>query len=76
MDYVQTIKDELQQFADKDKAEFLSRYFKVYPGGHGSGDIFIGVTVPNQRMNIYALIIPVVLLTPFCLTIFERNIFG
>jgi 3-methyladenine DNA glycosylase AlkD len=49
MDYVQTIKDELQQFADKDKAEFLPRYFKVYPGGYGAGDIFIGVTVPNQR---------------------------
>jgi len=49
MDYVRTIKDELQQFADKDKAEFLPRYFKVYPGGYGAGDIFIGVTVPNQR---------------------------
>jgi len=49
MEYVQIIKDELQQLSDQAKAAFLPRYFKVYPGGYGAGDIFIGVTVPNQR---------------------------
>ncbi len=49
MDYAQTIKAELQQFADKNKAEFLPKFFKVYPGGYSAGDIFIGVTMPKQR---------------------------
>jgi len=49
MEYVQIIKNELQQLSDQTKAAFLPRFFKVYPGGYGAGDIFIGVTVPNQR---------------------------
>lgn len=49
MNYVQTIKDELQQYADKEKAAFLPKFFQAYPGGYGAGDEFIGVSVPNQR---------------------------
>ncbi|HBV96334.1 MAG: DNA alkylation repair protein [Peptococcaceae bacterium BICA1-7] len=49
MDYVQTVKDELEQCADKEKAEFLPKFFQAYPGGYGAGDVFIGVSVPNQR---------------------------
>lgn len=49
MNYYQTIKDELQQYVDKEKAAFLPRFFKTGPGGYGEGDLFIGITVPNQR---------------------------
>ncbi len=49
MDYTQIIKDELQHYVDPKKAEYLPRFFKVYPGGYGAGDSFIEVTVPNQR---------------------------
>ncbi|SFG08856.1 DNA alkylation repair enzyme [Desulfotomaculum arcticum] len=49
MDHYQTIKGELQQYADKEKAAFLPKFFKAGPDGYGAGDVFIGVTVPNQR---------------------------
>ncbi|MHB9094850.1 MAG: DNA alkylation repair protein [Eubacteriales bacterium] len=49
MNRVQTIKHELNQYSDQKKAGFLPKFFKVYPGGYGEGDKFIGVTVPNQR---------------------------
>lgn len=49
MDYVQEIKDELRQYADQQKAEFLPKFFRAYPGGYGEGDLFVGVSVPNQR---------------------------
>lgn len=49
MQLLQTIKDELNQYIDKAKAEFLPRFFKTQPGGYAEGDRFIGVTVPNQR---------------------------
>lgn len=37
MDYYQSIKDELQQYADKEKAEFLPKFFKTNPGDYGVG---------------------------------------
>ena len=43
------LKQELQSFASKGKAEFLPRFFKAGPGGYAEGDRFIGVTVPNCR---------------------------
>ncbi|KJS73487.1 MAG: DNA alkylation repair protein [Desulfotomaculum sp. BICA1-6] len=46
---VQMIKDELLQYSDAGKAAFLPKFFKTNPGGYAEGDIFIGVTVPNQR---------------------------
>jgi 3-methyladenine DNA glycosylase AlkD len=39
----------LQEFASKEKAVLLSRYFKTGPGDYGEGDIFWGITVPAQR---------------------------
>lgn len=39
---------ELQNAADPRKAEGLARYFQVRPGGYGEGDIFLGLTVPQQ----------------------------
>lgn len=46
---VNNLKEELKKYIDKEKAEFLPRFFKVAPGEYGEGDVFIGVTVPNQR---------------------------
>lgn len=44
-----TVKNELQQYADPEKAEILTRFFKAVPGGYGEGDRFMGVKVPLQR---------------------------
>ncbi len=41
--------EELQASADPEKAAFLPKFFRAFPGGYGEGDIFIGVTVPKQR---------------------------
>ncbi|EOD01160.1 DNA alkylation repair protein [Caldisalinibacter kiritimatiensis] len=49
MDKIKEIKEELNKYIDKEKAEFLPKFFKSYPGGYGEGDLFIGVSVPNQR---------------------------
>ena len=49
MNYYQTVKEELKQYADKEKAEFMPKFFKTNPGDYGAGDVFIGVSVPNQR---------------------------
>ncbi|HZK24056.1 MAG TPA: DNA alkylation repair protein [Oscillospiraceae bacterium] len=44
-----SLKKELQQLVDPEKADFLPQFFKAYPGGYGEGDLFIGVKVPDQR---------------------------
>jgi 3-methyladenine DNA glycosylase AlkD len=40
----------LKEVADPVKAAFFPRFFKSGPGQYGEGDIFIGVTVPQNRI--------------------------
>jgi 3-methyladenine DNA glycosylase AlkD len=44
------VKHNLSKKIDTEKAQFLPRFFKTGKGQYGEGDIFIGVTVPNQRI--------------------------
>lgn len=49
MDLLQEIKKDLQKAVIPGKAKELMRFFKTGPGDYGEGDLFIGVTVPEQR---------------------------
>jgi len=48
---IEEVKKRLRQFARKDKANTLQRFFKTGPGEYGEGDIFIGVMVPQIRLT-------------------------
>jgi 3-methyladenine DNA glycosylase AlkD len=49
MNKAESIKKELKKIADKDKAKHLAGFFKTGKGQYGEGDIFIGISVPDQR---------------------------
>ncbi|MBM4236813.1 MAG: DNA alkylation repair protein [Firmicutes bacterium] len=49
MSLLKEIKDDLQKAVIPGKAKELMRFFKTGPGDYGEGDLFIGVTVPEQR---------------------------
>ena len=44
-----SVKNHLLSLADKKRAKNLARFFKTGPGEYGEGDMFLGITVPQQR---------------------------
>lgn len=49
MSSLKETKNDLQKAVVPGKAKDLMRFFKTGPGEYGEGDLFIGVTVPEQR---------------------------
>lgn len=45
----QQVKKELEKHADRERAIHSLRFFKTGKGEYGEGDVFIGITVPDQR---------------------------
>lgn len=43
------LQKELTKATDKNKAVILQRFFKTGSGDYGAGDVFLGITVPQQR---------------------------
>ena len=46
---LENLKKELQSKSNKEKANLLQRYFKTGKGDYADGDIFLGITVPEER---------------------------
>lgn len=44
------VERDLKKVGTKEKAKGSARFFKTAPGQYGYGDVFLGVTVPEQRI--------------------------
>ncbi|HEY5570622.1 MAG TPA: DNA alkylation repair protein, partial [Bacteroidales bacterium] len=44
------IKESLIEIGSEEKAKILSWFFKTGKGQYGEGDLFLGITVPENRM--------------------------
>lgn len=49
MNDLENLTKTIEKASDKKKAIFLNHYFKTGKGGYGEGDIFLGITVFQQR---------------------------
>ncbi len=49
MDYLASIREELNSQKNLEKSKNLERFFKTKKGEYGYGDKFIGLSVPAQR---------------------------
>lgn len=49
MDTYHHLQIELKSLTNKEKAKVLSSFYKTGPGEYGEGDIFLGLSVPQQR---------------------------
>ncbi|MFH1276095.1 MAG: DNA alkylation repair protein [Candidatus Woesearchaeota archaeon] len=47
---INEIKQDLRKLANSDKIADYQRFFKTGKGQYGEGDVFIGLTVPNNRI--------------------------